>query len=91
MTPKAAAAPRIAVGNACAVAPKLTTISAISRPPQSEDHLRSAGDTTRPPQSALQLLGADDVGVSKVQRKLRLHLPASACPGRPALFGDPYL
>jgi hypothetical protein len=89
MTPKAAAAPRIAVGNACAVAPKLTTISAISRP-QHEDHLRSAG-TTRPPQSALQLLGADDVGVSKVQRKLRLHLPAPACPGRPALFGDPYL
>ena len=53
---------------------------------QRVEHLRSAG-MTRPP----ELLGTNDVGVSEVQRELRLHLLAPACAGRPALFGDPYL
>jgi hypothetical protein len=42
---------------------------------------------TRPP----QLLGPNDVGVSEVQRQLRLCLPAPGRAGRSALFGDPYL
>jgi len=42
---------------------------------------------TRPP----QLLGPNDVGVSEVQRQLRLCLPARGRAGRSALFGDPYL
>jgi len=44
--------------------------------------------TTRP---TLQSLDPDDVGVSRVQRELRLLLAAPACASRPALFGDPYL
>jgi hypothetical protein len=43
--------------------------------------------STRPPQSALQLLGAGDVGVARVQWK-RLHLATPTCGGRTALFAD---
>jgi hypothetical protein len=53
---------------------------------QRVEHLRSAGDHSAP-----QLLDTNNVGVSGVQRELRLHLLAPACAGRPALSGDPFL
>lgn len=43
--------------------------------------------STRLPKPALQLLGAGDIGVARVQWK-RLHVIAPACDGRTALFAD---
>jgi hypothetical protein len=36
------------------------------------------------------LLGTNDIGISEIQRELRLDLPALGRAGGPALFGDPY-
>ena len=52
----------------------------------------SAGPgASRPPRLALQPLGPGDVGVAEIQGERRLPPSASACAGRPARLGDPYL
>jgi hypothetical protein len=57
-------------------------------PPRPVTHSCGWPGTTRPPWLALQLLRTDDVGIPGIQTERRLHLPAPACAGRPALSGD---